>query len=533
MTAACAAACGSKHDFGAAGDAGNATDAQVTFTPPDGSGPDSSVDKCHVSTNNNSGNAPVCTQSSPPNSFAPVLKWSWTAPVPTDGNTVPGSMIMPLVAEMVDTNHDGQVNLCDIPSVIVTVYGGLVGAPGKIVMLAGDTGELQVTFDGTVDGSVTPALGDIDGDGLSEVVTNDLYGHLVAYDNAGHIKWTGPDVGQYTKIENSYCLAIAIYDLDGDGKPEIIDGFEVFDNTGHSKFSYDESAFQNEYWCPAPTAADLDGDGKQEIIFGNAALHSDGSVYWTIPGPPGQPQVADFDGNGQPEIFVARQDGLLIVSHDGHILSGPVQSFDPGVSPYCWAKAGAVADFDGTGHASLMDGSCNHFGIWHVPPSMQMSLLWDAPIDDSSGVASSTAFDFLGSGISNAVYGDQDSIWVFDGNGGTVNFDEPRASGTLIEFPVVADVDNDGSADIVVVSNQQGDHPENYLHTVDVYQDSGKRWMPVRRIWNQHAYHVTNVLEDGTIPVKQVNSWQALNTFRVNAQIENGVDCAPAPPNPN
>jgi hypothetical protein len=43
---------------------------------------------------------------------------------------------------------------------------------------------------------------------------------------------------------------------------------------------------------------------------------------------------------------------------------------------------------------------------------------------------------------------------------------------------------------------------------------------------------VTNVREDGTIPKVQQNSWQKLNTFRVNSQIENGVDCAPPPPNP-
>ena len=46
----------------------------------------------------------------------------------------------------------------------------------------------------------------------------------------------------------------------------------------------------------------------------------------------------------------------------------------------------------------------------------------------------------------------------------------PPASGTLVEYPVVADVDNDGSAE------------------------------PACRVWNQHAYLITNVREDGTIP---------------------------------
>jgi hypothetical protein len=96
---------------------------------------------------------------------------------------------------------------------------------------------------------------------------------------------------------------------------------------------------------------------------------------------------------------------------------------------------------------------------------------------------------------------------------------------------VVADIDNDQSADIVVVSNGNGG-VGTYKHTVEVLQDETKRWIPTRRVWNQHAYHVTNVREDGTIPKVMAKSWQRLNTFRVNAQIEGGGDCAPPPSNP-
>jgi len=199
------------------------------------------------------------------------------------------------------------------------------------------------------------------------------------------------------------------------------------------------------------------------------------------------------------------------------------------VSPNCWSKAGAIGDFDGTGHPSLMDGSCAHFGIWHVT-KWGIQLQWSAPIDDPSGVASSTAFDFLGRGVADAVYGDQSKLWVYDGKSGKVELTGDRSSGTLIEYPVVADVDNDSSADIVVVSNKSGGI---YKNTVEVFQDTMKRWIPTRRIWNQHAYHITNVREDGTIPAHPQNSWTKFNTFRMNAQVESGVDCAPAPPNPN
>jgi VCBS repeat protein len=491
------------------------------------------VDKCHVPPNSSTGNAPTCTAPpAPPNSFDPVIKWTWAEPESyAAGTTSLGSMVMPLVAEMVDTNGDGMVDLCDIPSVIVTVNGGAPHAPGYIFMLAGDTGAVQAVFDGQVDSSVTPALGDIDGDGYSEVVTNDPGGHLVIYDHMGHIKSTSPQILDYYLDVFQYCGAIAIYDLNGDGSPEIIEGFEVLDNMGNHLWSVDESAWDNQYYCPAMTAADLDGDGYLEVIFGNGAYHHDGSTYWTIDGPPGQPQVADFDGDGIPEIFVARQDGLLVLAHDGTQIIGPTQSFDPGLDVECWSKAGAVGDFDGTGLASIMDGSCNHFGIWHMGSS-SLSLQWDQPIADPSGIASSTAFDLLGRGIADAIYGDEAHLWVYDGKTGALELKGNRSSGTLIEYPVVADVDNDGSADIVVVSNSGGSSGGVYSNTVEVFQEAQKRWAPTRRIWNQHAYSVTNVNEDGSIPTQMKESWKYLNTFRMNAQIQAGGECAPPPANP-
>jgi len=538
--------CGPRSNFG--NDAGTGKDASLGFG--DGSseaGPP--VDKCHVPPDDVGDDAPVCSAPpKPPNSFDPKIKWTWTDPNPYtysfEGTemTIHGSIVTPLVANLTDDNGDGEVNLCDVPDVIVASGGGPPGAHGTIFMLAGDTGKLEKTFDlqGGVDTSVTPALGDLDGDGVPEVVAEDSTGHLVAFDNAGHVKWKSPTVGAYfttdwTGNTSSYCQALAIYDLDGDGSPEIIAAFEVYDNHGNLKFAYDESAFAGQYWCPASIAADLDGDGKMEVIFGNAALHADGSTYWTIPGPPGQPQVANFDANPDPEIFISRQDGVMIVSHDGKILSGPVQLFDPGPSPNCWSKPGVVQDFDGDGHADISDSSCDHVAVYHVGPSFQLTTNWTPfTVDDTSGLASSTAFDFLGRGVADGVYGDQTNLWVFDGMTGGVELSASRASGTLIEYPVVADVDNDGSADIVVVSNEEDLAPiGNYQNTVAVYEDSQKRWIPTRRIWNQHAYSVTNVREDGTIPAHPKPSWLGLNTFRTNAELQAGQNCAPPPPNPH
>jgi hypothetical protein len=91
---------------------------------------------------------------------------------------------------------------------------------------------------------------------------------------------------------------------------------------------------------------------------------------------------------------------------------------------------------------------------------------------------------------------------------------------------VVVDVDNDGSAEILVVSNE-GWFADQTAPALQVIRDVEDRWIPARRIWTQHTYHVTNVREDGTIPTVEPRHWELLNTFRTQAQIEAGGVCQP------
>ena len=93
------------------------------------------------------------------------------------------------------------------------------------------------------------------------------------------------------------------------------------------------------------------------------------------------------------------------------------------------------------------------------------------------------------------------------------------SSSTWTEKPVVADVDNDGHADLVVVGDFgpiQSTASETGLH---VFQDVANTWARTRRVWNQHSYHVTNVGEDASIPLVETPHWlvPALNNFRLNA----------------
>ncbi len=121
--------------------------------------------------------------------------------------------------------------------------------------------------------------------------------------------------------------------------------------------------------------------------------------------------MADFNGDGTPDVALAG--GIGYVVFDGKKL------VDPTVQ---------------TGAATI--------------------LSWaDSTTDCSSAQTGSTVFDFQGTGKAQVVYSDEENLRIYDGPTGNVLFHTCNTTGTLVEFPVVADVDNDGHADIVVVSN--------------------------------------------------------------------------------
>jgi hypothetical protein len=451
-----------------------------------------------------------CGTSAPPDSFEPEIQWAWTGP-----NGEPYSIVTPLVANMTDDDNNGEINLCDIPDVVAVVANssGSPGVPGHIWVLDGETGTPHFEIPTTVDHTVTPALGDIDGDGLVEIVTAlPGGGQLVAFEHDGSVKWMGVD-----PWSDVYSGAIALADLDNDGDVEIIAANHVTDHNGVRIFTAPVVAGN---WS-ATAAADLDDDGDLEVVLGNAAYHHDGSQMWSTPGvAAGYPSIANLDDDPEPEVLVNNANGLSLLDNDGGVIyqdQRPTGDFAGGTT---WLRPSTVHDFDGDQIAEYAVSSANHYTVYEG----NASIVWSANVSDQSGIAAGTAFDFLGDGVAEAMYADEQFMFIFDGMGVPL-LQIARTSGTLSEYPVVADIDNDGSSEIVVVSNQyNGASP-----TVQVIRDVEDRWIQARRIWNQHTYHVTNVREDGTIPQYEQAHHTLLNTFRTNAQIENGGVCKPPP----
>ncbi|MFW1373598.1 hypothetical protein ACEV99_23155, partial [Vibrio parahaemolyticus] len=58
-----------------------------------------------------------------------------------------------------------------------------------------------------------------------------------------------------------------------------------------------------------------------------------------------------------------------------------------------------------------------------------------------------------------------------------------------------------------------------YTSSLFVFKDPLNRWMPARRVWNQHAYHGTNIAEDLSVPAPEKPSWMASNTYRAQPML--------------
>lgn len=409
-----------------------------------------------------------CVRSPSPGPVLPQIQCAFEET--PDGDPRPGvvrALHTPLVANLrIGETPDRPSR----PSIVyIADYGyrervprGCTGS-GVLRILDGATCRSQGVYDDVaLNSPVTPAIGDLDGDGRPEVVAAATAGGLVALSVAsdGTITrlWSTtlsdgtPDTWGATECQWG---AVAIYDLDDDGSPEVLfegavwraDGVRMTTLPGWTHI---------RHGTPVPVG-DYDGDGRVEAVAGNATWELDDTGAFVIESgfsttvPAGFTAVADLgdfpgvagDVPGQPEVVSAMGGTVSVRTLGGGVVASIATSTSGNGGPP------TIADFDGDGVREIGVAFGGSYEVFDLEEPGRR--LWTQPSQDlSSSRTGSSVFDFNGDGRAEVVYGDECFVRVYDGTTGEVIFSQARFSSTWTENPIVADADGDGSAEMIM-----------------------------------------------------------------------------------
>lgn len=448
--------------------------------------------------------------------FSPKLKWHWdgsNSPYP-DYNQV---MMAPVVGRIVDTNGDGRLDEDDMPAVAFTSFSASLGYnnAATIRVVDGKTGSHLLSIrDDSISAIANLALADLDGDGKPEIIAITRDYRVVAFRHTGE-RWWVSDVTVASSGSPPWG-APYVADIDRDGKPEIIFGLTVLNFDGTTKWRangpYVGTSYERNGGFSIPIAADIQGHGNANVIFGGALYSADGTLVWQAP-MDGYTAVASFDSSRQPSIAIVHSGQISLIGADGQVRwTTALPGGGTGGPP-------TIADMDGDGIPEIGVAGSNAYSVFRGDGS----LLWSKASQDwSSQITGSTVFDFDGDGVAEVLYADEIKLRVFKGPTGEVLWEQPNTSDTTLEYPLVVDVDADGHSDMLVVANDFGwlINATARFHGVRAFEDVNNAWVPTRTLWNQHAYSINHINDDLSVPRDPEPSWKSHNTFRLNRRMD-------------
>lgn len=343
---------------------------------------------------------------------------------------------------------------------------------------------------------------------------------------------------------------VSVTDFNYDGWPEVYVGNAVYDAATLNRLcTGDPNGNKGRCWRGAYNehariamsfAADIVGDSIPELVCGNTIYNvnivsrtnvslNSISEWKTITIPSHIPEdgnvaLVDFDLDGQLDV-------LVVVDGTPHntLDSAYIYAYDPVTEDILFTYSRyaktigfpMIGDIDGDGHPDFVfidyQEQVSYARITAITfsPENGLQTKWQATHADVSGQTSMTLFDFNQDGIMEIVYRDQDRLRIINGSGkshltgnDTIPFynlyTKSMTAGTWSEYPVVADVNDDGRAEIVTCGKMT-----TGLGSVGgqlVVIGGTHPWAPARPVWNQYMYNVTNVNKDLTIPVPLFNN---------------------------
>jgi outer membrane protein assembly factor BamB len=355
------------------------------------------------------------------------------------------------------------------------------------------------------------ALADVDSDGSWNVLVLSGEGALLALDADGSTAWRGSsslaDLGAAT---NAAGLDVEVADLLGDGHAEVIAGHGVASAEAGSTLLLLEEVWTEDHWFPSLAVADLDGEGQQEFILGASSFGALGTLRWDLSADlgfdlVGSPSLVQADADRAAEQLLFTYEGsMLLVDDDGALLF----QADIGDGPGSIGLA-CAGDLDGDGAIEVVLPTAN----WVRALELDGTLLWEHPmLDTSVGYLGCSLFDLDSDGAEEVLVGDMEDFYILDGPTGVIRFqDSTRFSLTGFDVPMVADLDGDGSVEIIVPSicdQCEGDS------AIRVYRNANRDWPPGSPIWPSATWSGTSLFLDGSIPRTPEPSWLTTKIWR-------------------
>jgi VCBS repeat protein/FG-GAP repeat protein len=353
------------------------------------------------------------------------------------------------------------------------------------------------------------AVADLDGDGLPDVVA--VYSSVSgAPPHPGFVAVYLQDPARpgHFRAASTYAVgndpgSVAIGDLNGDGRPDIVTANAILATSGAGVSDVSvllQDATQPGRFLPAVSYAtgpnpqavaigDLDGDGKPDL-----AVADDGGVTLllqspagpagtflprqTIPvgGPVYSMALADLDGDGRLDLIVTNAVDVLVLLHDASASTGfaTPRSYAAGAQP----TAAVAADLNGDG---ALDIAVANIGTPSDPATASASVLLQDPANRGHFLGASTyatqlrtfsvaTRDLNGDGLADVAVANLGSIGgpcpptcSVVGSGVSVLLQDPDAPGhfqATVNYPpsgsdtvaavAVADINGDGKADLVI-----------------------------------------------------------------------------------
>ena len=340
----------------------------------------------------------------------------------------------------------------------------------------------------------TIVLCDLDNDGSLEIITNKRLssaGEIMIYkgDGTGYPGW--PKTINHVPASSS-----AAGDITGDGIPEIISesytSLYAWDRSGNpvSGFPY-SMPFNDVNSYSAPVLADVDGDNIREILFGTHVTSGGGFLYilknnGTVLS--GWPKQTSWWIYGPPVLGYVNDDNVIDILVGDQIGSGIPANY-----VYGWDKNGNVLNGFPIGPINAVN---NQVSLADIDNDNRLELL----VDDNtqlSGMGKYLAFNHDGTPINE---------WTL-----------PVTGTSFFNMPCLADLNSDGSLDVVGAGFTAGGSNQTYVYiwNTGIIYNSSRIINPVWQFNLRHngVYGDNNIVSAGNQNTEFVSGYRLYQNY--------------------